>query len=259
MAVESDDTAGQAEPPEAPMPAALQAGPIIAARPAPHRRPHRDVITSPGAGRPGHFLPSKSSHSSLGESASASAVPLQWPLWPVAPLPAATAAARLPPLSATASGPPVAQCFAATACQWFFQFFPFSPGGGWPPGQPPGKKGGASQPASLPVASPFFFFFFKFSPLLPEDRANKMQQRAFGARVDPNNNSSSLGLDVSMLSVGGGCGEINTTARMGGHRESLSSSQFGRGSFVRPGGAPPSAKKPVFASGRPSMAPMGDR
>jgi hypothetical protein len=63
MAVESDDTAGQAEPPEAPMPAALQAGPIIAARPAPHRRPHRDVITSPGAGRPGHFLPSKSSHS----------------------------------------------------------------------------------------------------------------------------------------------------------------------------------------------------
>jgi hypothetical protein len=87
--------------------------------------------------------------------------------------------------------------------------------------------------------------------------------RRVGGALDLN--SSSLGgaalggLDSSMLSMGGGCGEIDTTARLGA-RASLSASQFGRGSFVRPGGAPPSAKKPAAAHGRPSLALQpGDR
>ena len=82
--------------------------------------------------------------------------------------------------------------------------------------------------------------------------------RRFGGTVDLN--ASSLGgLDSSMLSMGGGCGDINTTAHLEA-RKSLSSSQFGRGSFVKPSGAPPSSKKPVFPSGRPSMAhQLGDR
>ncbi len=82
--------------------------------------------------------------------------------------------------------------------------------------------------------------------------------RRFGGTVDLN--ASSLGgLDSSMLSMGGGCGEVNTTAHLEA-RKSLSSSQFGRGSFVKPSGAPPSTKKPAFPSGRPSMAhQLGDR
>lgn len=87
--------------------------------------------------------------------------------------------------------------------------------------------------------------------------------RRVGGALDLN--SSSLGgaalggLDSSMLSMGGGCGDIDTTARLGA-RASLSASQFGPGSFVRPGGAPPSAKKPAAAHGRPSLALQpGDR
>jgi len=66
-------------------------------------------------------------------------------------------------------------------------------------------------------------------------------------------NSSSLGLDASMLSMG--CEAIDTTARLDS-RKSLSSSQIGRSSFVRP--APPSAKKSLL-TGRPSLMPGGDR
>lgn len=82
------------------------------------------------------------------------------------------------------------------------------------------------------------------------------EMRKFGGAVDLNI-SSLGGLDASMLSMGGG--GCDDTARLQA-RHSLSTSQFGRGSFVRPGGAPPSSKKPVFASGRPSLAPQpGDR
>jgi hypothetical protein len=94
-----------------------------------------------------------------------------------------------------------------------------------------------------------------------------MQRRGLGGALDLN--SSSLGgaalggLDSSMLSMGGGCGDIDTTARLGGARASLSASQFGRGSFVRPGGGaapPPSTKKPAAVHGRPSLALQpGDR
>ena len=85
------------------------------------------------------------------------------------------------------------------------------------------------------------------------------QIRRFGAEL---NNSIGGGLDASMLSyAGGGACDIDTTARLNpGARASLSASQFGRGSFVKPGGAPPSTKKPAFPAGRPSLAlQMGDR
>ena len=57
-------------------------------------------------------------------------------------------------------------------------------------------------------------------------------------------------LDASMLAGGGG--DLNTTARLEA-RKSLSSSHGGRGSLFR-GGAVPSAKKPAFGVGRPSLA-----
>jgi hypothetical protein len=65
-------------------------------------------------------------------------------------------------------------------------------------------------------------------------------------------------MDASMLGGGGG-GDINTTARLD-TRKSLSSSQIGRGSFVRGGGGgggPASAKKSMFGAGRPSIALQG--
>ena len=78
-----------------------------------------------------------------------------------------------------------------------------------------------------------------------------MRPRTAFGQVDLN--SSSLGLDASMLSMG--CEAIDTTARLDA-RKSLSSSQVGRSSFIRP--APPSAKKSL-ATGRPSLMPGGDR
>lgn len=77
-------------------------------------------------------------------------------------------------------------------------------------------------------------------------------RRAFGAPVDINT-SIGGGLDASMLS----CDNIDTTARLDS-RKSLSSSQFGRNSFIKPG-APPSAKKSLAVPGRPSLMPGGDR
>ena len=81
----------------------------------------------------------------------------------------------------------------------------------------------------------------------------RLKHTMFGYARDAN-----ASVDLSML---GGGGDINTTARLGEARKSLSSSQIGRGSFVRGGGGggggPASAKKSMFGAGRPSIALQG--